>query len=211
MASLTQTRNPLIAYRCRCECECDWKSFQRVIKSQGLPAPKLLKFGSTLRHKGLAMFNGQDTFRSRIPYERLIAFANEAEDCHVLMETLALIDDFDGVRRDVGVFSSCPQGFAVSGHIDYPHEAWKRDINLSNQTEASGLTLPSTEDLRTIDEWEALLLEQHPEPTDPAPSVPEVPEVSCDLTLCSDDDLWAELARRGLMVNGGEAILVNTC
>ena len=201
MASLTQTRNPLIAYRCRCECECDWKSFQRVIKSQGLPAPKLLKFGSTLRHKGLAMFNGDDTFRSRIPYERLIAFANEAEDCHCLMETLALIDDFDGVRRDVGVFSSCPQGFAVSGHIDYPHEAWKRDIEFSNQPETQS------------ELWAEFAREQMEElePTTPAPSVPEVPEVSCDLTLCSDDDLWAELARRGLMVNGGEAILINTC
>ena len=160
---------------------------------------------------------GEMTFRSRIPYERLIAFANEADDCHVLMETLALIDDFDGIRRDVGNFTSV-NGFAVSGHIDYPHQIKNSRLDLEMMRRATAevaaaeaaLAEARRLDLINLAEWEAAM-NMVDEPTTPAPSVPEVPEVSCDLTLCSDDDLWAELARRGLMVNGGEAILINTC
>jgi hypothetical protein len=154
---------------------------------------------------------GEMTFRTRIPYELLITSAAEAVDCHVLMETLAYIDDYDGVRRDVGTFNS-RSGNVFSGQIVYPHKMEAGPHSRSTSLPPRTAIRPT----RSVDEimadFDAQFARRRArEPTTPAPAVPEVPEVSCDLTLCSDDDLWAELARRGLMVNGGEAILINTC
>ena len=174
---------------------------------------------------------GEMTFRTRIPYNSMITMAFEADDCHILMETLALVKDFDGVRRTIRgiipMYVGIDEPISEVSTRDLEQLLRRLEMNQSRNDERLGLSfepttpapppsLPeflamSSEDCLAFCRQEGEIFYSRDEPTTPAPAVPEVPEFSCDLTLCSDDDLWAELARRGLMVNGGEAILINDC
>jgi len=172
MASLTQTRNPLLAYRVRVECNVDWREFQRALRELGRGPPSLLTNKSKLKWKGQPMYQpGEMTFRTRIPYEVMVQAAAEADDCHVLMETLALIDDYDGVRRQV------MEHRRDGGAIVYPHDQYLCE-----------------------------------EPSTPAPPVPSNNLLNhlAPLHTYSTDELWAELARRGLVATA-EAVLVGNC
>lgn len=183
MASLTQTRNPLTAYRVRVECEYDWKEFQKTLKRLGLTPPKLLTNKSKLKtFEGAQMYEpGEMTFRTRLSYRVMVLAAGQADDCHVLAETLALIDDFDGVRRETG------ENFSRDGDVVYPHllkQSW-RDTSIRERAERR-----AREEAAAAAERQRITL--------------------LAITTCSDDDLWAELARRGLVATT-EAVLVGNC